>query len=538
MSLYAAGILSLVVLLLLLYFSRNYLLSFFAFLVIVLSISAGSLPDGVEVFFSHELYGQMLDPAKAAMLGFIALYCGYVGSMEYGGPIKGFTRFVAERGMERLPQGATEESARVLPGEAARGSSQMSSQALRRWQTAVQWRAWLASVGAFFSDLGSPGIVGTLFREKYTGAGMSRERLGLLINLTAVPVCSMIPLVGWGLFAIGILNNFIHTTGMDAQAIPMFFHSIPFFCLSFLAIMTPLFMMRPWGLCGGVRDCEKALRCDAVQYQKDRKQYEVHIDLTEEEGKGFTLALSLAVMFAVLFLFLHRAGQSLLTAEVFPFMIALSAAFAAASLAAMVLVWIRGERSFMRSFSLYTSMFKRTLSVTGIMVMSWAFFHVAWKTGIYQKITAWLSLWCPIVLILPLVFLLAVVLSSLTGSAWGTYAVIIPLGILLCQEMNLEIFAGIGAAVSGSVYGDISASNSHAMHYSAESAGIDPAGFGQIQKPYMLRMGAACMVAYGLGAIADKWYVYMAIAVVTYSLLLLISDRRGEKRSGSEEWRK
>ena len=91
----------------------------------------------------------------------------------------------------------------------------------------------------------------------------------------------------------------------------------------------------------------------------------------------------------------------------------------------------------------------------------------------------------PAVLAFPLVFVIGAVLSSLTGSAWGTYAVVMPLGILLAQAMDLSVFAGIGVAVSGGVYGDISAKNSHAMHYSAESAGVDPEEFRRTQQPYM-----------------------------------------------------
>lgn len=457
--------------------------------------------------FSQALYGQLLDPAKAAMLGFIALYCGYVGSMEYGGAIKGFTRFIAEMGSKR--------------------------------PAAVQWKAWIASVGAFFSDLGSPGIVGTVFREKYEKAGISRERLGLLINLTAVPVCSMIPLVGWGLFAIGILNNTIQVVGLEEHPIHLFFCSIPFFCFSLLAILTPLLLIKPWSIMGNLVACEQEIQRDPAGYFERRKNDVVNIDIAEEDGKGINLVLSLAVMFFVLFFFMNRSGQKLITAEVYPFMIALSIAFVAASLAAIIQLWVWGERPFMKSFRLYTDMFKRTLSVTGIMVVSWAFFDTVWQTGVYQFFVSWMGSWCPTILILPIVFLLGAVLSSLTGSAWGTYAVVIPLGIMLAQETGINLCAGIGAAVSGSVYGDISAANSHAMHFSAESAGINPQQFYKIQRPYIMSMGIACVISYGLGSAVDKWYVYMALAVVTYNIVLLINHHQmTENRKNDEKWRK
>ena len=488
------GSVSIAVFLVLLLLSRNYVFSFFITAAVCLCFLTGSAADGLICVFGDELYGQITDPAKAAMVAFIALYCGYVGTMEYGGAIKGFTRYFAERG--------------------------------KKTEGSVQRRAWFTSVGAFFSDLGSPGIVGTLFREKYNEVKLSRERLGLLINLTAVPVCSMIPLVGWGLFTIGIINNTVEVTGYEGRPISMFFHSIPFFCLSFLAILTPLLLQNKNFIVGRLKSHEKEARENSSRYLEERKPFEVVIDLAEEDGKGVTLLSSLAVMFTVLLLFLHIQGQSLLTADVFPFMIALGLAFVAAALTAILLVWIRGERNFSKSWSLYSRMFQRTVSVTGIMVVSWIFFDVIWKTELYQQLTEWLGEWMPAVLAFPLVFVIGAVLSSLTGSAWGTYAVVMPLGILLAQAMDLSVFAGIGVAVSGGVYGDISAKNSHAMHYSAESAGVDPEEFRRTQQPYMLLMGAACVLGYGFGALIDQWYGYMAIAVISYILLLLLSNRR------------
>ena len=112
------GIVSIVVFLVLLVLSRNYLISFFAFAALALCLLQGSGAEGLAALFSEGIYGQILDPAKAAMVAFIALYCGYVGSMEYGGAIKGFTRYFADRGQK------------------TKGS--------------VQLRAWFTSVGAFF----------------------------------------------------------------------------------------------------------------------------------------------------------------------------------------------------------------------------------------------------------------------------------------------------------------------------------------------------------------------------------------------------
>lgn len=487
------GIIMIVILIVMLFISKNYILSFFISVFTALCLLEGGFAEGFTQFFAEGVYGQILDPAKASMVAFIALYCGYVGSMEYGGPIKGFTRFFAEHGCLN--------------------------------KQSVQLRAWVSSVGAFFSDLGSPGIVGTLFRSKYNELHLCRERLALLLNLTAVPVCSMIPLVGWGLFAIGIVNNAFNVIGIDELPIEAFWRAIPHYCLPVLAIITPVLLQNNKFVIGRLKVIDKNAEEDSDKYLLERKSFEVEIELAQEDGKGVTLIISLVVMIVMFVFFLGKYDQNIFTAEVYPFMLALGAAFVTSSFVVMILTWLRKEKPFMKSFRLYTDMFKRTLSVTGIMIITWFFFEVAWRTGIYQKSVQIISNYLPSVLILPIVFVFSVALSSLTGSAWGTYGVIMPLAILLCQCVGISVYAGIGATVSGSVYGDISAKNAHALHYSAESAGVDVELFRKIQNPYMLLMGISCVFAYSIGSIVDKWYVYIMISIISYIILIVIKNK-------------
>lgn len=509
-NLYAAIIPALLFLVLLRQ-SRNYLLSFFAFTAACAFVLCGYSPgDGAVSVFADYLYAQITDPVKAAMVVFIALYCGYVGTMEFGGPIKGFTRFFEKR---------------------ANG------------KTGTQLMAWFSSVGAFFSDLGSPGIVGTLFRRKYNEESIPRERLALLINLTAVPVCSMIPLVGWGLFAVGILYNTVTVLDLDVQPIALFLKSVPYFCFSFLAILTPLLLLMGERFqIGALRKAERELAEDQGGYLRKREDCCVEIELAREEGSGWTLCLSVAVMLCTLFFFLNRerAGlfgeqEGLLSVNTVTFLVCLGIAFVLAALSALVFMRFADGKPFLKTYSLYTSMFKRVLSVTGIMVMSWIFFEIAWKIGLYQLVGRGISRFVPGMLILPLIFLAGCLLSARTGSAWGTYAVMIPLAVLLCADTDIGLFAAVGAAVSGSVYGDISSEVSHAMHYSAESAGVDPDLFRNIQTPYVQLMAAACTAAYGLGYYIRGAAAHLLICTAVYLLLIQLVRIREGTREGVKE---
>lgn len=486
-----------------LWVSRSYLLAFFLFGMSGAVLLNGGLFAGLKGFFSQHLFAQLTDPVKAAMVVFIAFYCGYVGFMEYGGPIKGYTRWCL--------------------GRAEKGGG----------GKAQLW-AWFASVSVFFSDLGSPGITGSLFREKYNRERVPRETLALMLNLTAVPVCSMVPIVGWGLFAIAILHGVGAVAPLGETPIAVFLQAVPWFCLPLLAIVTPLLALSPRFRLGRLEEARRECKEDHEGYLARRKPHEAEIDLAKEEVSGWALLGSIAVILLALGGCLALEGQGLFRVDTGSFMSYLAIGFTLAAAAVMLLLHGTGQRPFMQSFGLYTSMFKRVLSVTGIMAMSWVFFEVADATGLYGAIAGFLSGYLPGVLAMPLLFWAGCLLSRGTGSAWGTYAVMLPLAVLLAQGMGLPLAGAVGAAVSGGVYGDISANNSHAMHYSAQSAGVDHRELQRIQQPYLAAMALVCTVVFAVDYYTQSLAVHLLLGAVLYPVALLAAKQLEKMRRSAK----
>ena len=59
----------------------------------------------------------------------------------------------------------------------------------------------------FFSDLGTPLIVGPAFRALFDRIGLSRQKLAYIIDATAAPVAILIPFIGWGVYIMSLLNQ-------------------------------------------------------------------------------------------------------------------------------------------------------------------------------------------------------------------------------------------------------------------------------------------------------------------------------------------
>lgn len=54
----------------------------------------------------------------------------------------------------------------------------------------------------------------------------------------------------------------------------------------------------------------------------------------------------------------------------------------------------------------------------------------------------------------PLIFIMACIISLSTGTSWGTFAIMIPTGIQIATSMGGNPYLAIGAAISGSIFGD------------------------------------------------------------------------------------
>ncbi|MCV5928284.1 hypothetical protein OFO11_40940, partial [Escherichia coli] len=67
----------------------------------------------------------------------------------------------------------------------------------------AQLSAWFGGVVIFFSDLGTPLIVGPVFRPLFDKLKVSRQKLAFIIDSTSSPVAILIPFIGWGVYIMG-----------------------------------------------------------------------------------------------------------------------------------------------------------------------------------------------------------------------------------------------------------------------------------------------------------------------------------------------
>ena len=114
----------------------------------------------------------------------------------------------------------------------------------------MQLGAWAGGIGIFFSDLGTPLIVGPVFRPLVDRLRISRQKLAFILDSTASPVAILVPFIGWGVYVMGLLRKAFDAQGAQVSEYDAFVAAIPFQFYAWLAIATvPIVALsqRDWG---------------------------------------------------------------------------------------------------------------------------------------------------------------------------------------------------------------------------------------------------------------------------------------------------
>jgi Na+/H+ antiporter NhaC len=102
-----------------------------------------------------------------------------------------------------------------------------------------------------------------------------------------------------------------------------------------------------------------------------------------------------------------------------------------------------------------------------------------------------------------LAFLLSSIISFATGSAYGTYAIVVPIVVPLAyqfggQEVGTLVYSSFGAVLGGGVFGDHCSPLSDTTVLSSMGSACDHIDHVKTQLPYAMAAGVMALVVYGL----------------------------------------
>ena len=111
-------------------------------------------------------------------------------------------------------------------------------------------------------------------------------------------------------------------------------------------------------------------------------------------------------------------------------------------------------------------------------------------------------------------FLIACVLAFASGTSWGTFGILIPLGLAITEshpELSTPIIA---ACMAGAVYGDHCSPISDTTIMASAGASCNHVSHVSTQLPYATTVAVVAFVSYLLAGFTGGWVIPMLVGVV------------------------
>lgn len=323
---------------------------------------------------------------------------------------------------------------------------------------------------------------GIFARGLFDKFGMSRARLAYIIDSTSAPVCILILLNGWGAFVLSLLDSY----ELQATSAAILWGSVPlnFYALFTLAIVVYTIVT------------DKVHGPMAEEDKRSRKTDNVLT--TEPATRARYMLLPLITMVVSMVGFMLWTGNGTL-AEGSGSKSVLYATALATALAYLLLI---GHKRFTHKEAVEIG-FKgmgELLPLVTIVLLSLTLGSSLKVLGTGVFVAGVVGEFLPLVLIVPMLFLAGAVMSFTTGTSWGTFAILIPIGVPLIQSLGLPPSLVVAAILGGGIFGDHCSPISDTTAVSSLAAGCDVLTHVKTQFPYALVAGGATLVAYLLAS--------------------------------------
>ena len=404
---------------------------------------SGSLILGFVNSFER-MIEQVADAGNARILLFSLLVGALIAFVRDSGGVSAFIRWVENNGLAKTPR-------------------------------QVGWLAVITGSVLFIesnlSILGACLVSASLF-DKH---GMSRARLAYLADATCAPTKVLILLNGWGAYALTLISGYPLENPVSTLA-----WSVPlnFYCLATLALA---FWTAHTGKVYGPMKASESRRESAAT------------DLVSASKARFFLIPVAVMIVGIVVIMLITGNGNLMKGSG-----SKSVLYATASAVLIAYILLRSYKQFKHA-ELIRLAFKgmsELLPLVALVLLALTLGSALKLLGTGAFIAGIVGANLPVILITPLVFLAACLMSFATGTSWGTFAIMMPIAMPLAFATGIPPALLVSAVLGGGVFGDHCSGISDSTILSSLASGCDHYEHIKTQLPYAVSAAALSIVLY------------------------------------------
>lgn len=126
-----------------------------------------------------------------------------------------------------------------------------------------------------------------------------------------------------------------------------------------------------------------------------------------------------------------------------------------------------------------------------------------------------------------IIFIVAAVLAFATGTSWGTFGILIPIIVIICEQTDPSLLiVTLSATLAGSVYGDHVSPISDTTILSSTGAQCNHIDHVNTQLVYATLVGSCCFVSYIIAGIVRNPWLPLLCGFAMLGVILLIVKKR------------
>jgi len=374
----------------------------------------------------------------------------------------------------------------------------------------VQLFAWATGTAIFVESSINALTVGAIYRPIFDKLKIPREKLAYIADSISAPTCILIPLNAWGAYIMGLIaaQGFENPLGVLVKAFPFNFYPM-------LAMAMVLFIILSQKDFGPMKKAEKRAK-EEGKVLRDGAVPLISSDVVAMEKKenvkerAINMIVPIAVMVGMMPLMLLYTGwgqveniSSLAWYEQIFFAIGKGSGSTAvlysvltAIIVGSILYMSQKIFTFAETIELIFKGISGLIPLALLMMLAFAIGTVCRElgTGIYtaELSKEWLSPnFVPVI-----VFLVACFIAFSTGTSWGTFAIMLAIGIPMAQALDANVYLTIAAALGGGVFGDHCSPISDTTIIASMASASDHIDHVKTQLPYALIAGSIAALMY------------------------------------------
>ncbi|MCA9513496.1 MAG: hypothetical protein KC635_00980 [Myxococcales bacterium] len=404
----------------------------------------------------------------------VVLFSAMIGALivftQHSGGVAGFVDWISQRRLVTTPR-----RARVM--------------------------AWSIGVVVFVESSITSLVTGAVCRPLFDRLGVSREKLAYLCDATAAPVCILIPLNAWGATVTGLLANEGVDDPVSALVSSMPWNFYPLLTLVF-AFVVVAWMGRDFG---PMRRAEQRVRETGELLSRGAEPViaaEVS-EIAPAEGaprRARTFLVPVLVMVAMM-----PIGLALTATPTSPYGSGSTAvlwAVVAGTVVAALMSAMQRTIGLKQATDLFFKGTGGLMPLAVLMVLAFAIGDVTKALGTGKFVAHLAAGGLPAALAPALLFLVACGIAFATGTSWGTFAIMLPIGVPMAAALGIPVPLAVGAVLGGGVFGDHCSPISDTTIIASLAAGTDHIDHVRTQLPYALTVAAVSVVGYLVAGVA------------------------------------